>query len=506
MNLHCQPDSDQSVRVSPSGAFTVAAAVLLVGLSAQAVSAQGRFDDLLMRLPDSTNALMLIDVEALRRSPLAVREGWQKQYESTYVNQPMILPPESDRLVLASQMNPNRGFAQAWEAAAISLTEPLSMRSIARAEGGYLDTIGGLEAAWTPSDAYFVSIDADTLGVMHPAHRQAVARWAETSRRSRSIVLSSYLRKAASGANRSTQIVLAVDLQGAVQPHSLQQRLRDSEYTRDDPGKQRKWADVIAGIQGVTLKMKIGTSALATLQVDFTDSAEVFGKDARSVVLGVLDRHGVGLAEMQDWTASVQGSSIRLTGKLSTPGMRQVFSLLELPTSKFSTVKEADVSRSASTDPGYIAQASKRYFASVSTLLDDLQKEFATNRDARRNMAPVVMERYGRRIGRLPILNVDEDLLAYGASVAESLGDVSVASRMAGVRSGVRKSQLYGNYQYSYDGNGYYSERSTQSIQTQMQREEQARASQVRFQTFKEIEDATVQIRNAMTRKYKLQF
>ena len=504
MNLNCQSDSDQPVRGTFSALFAVV--FLLVGFSTEFVSGQGRFDDLLVRLPASTNALMVVDVQAVSRSPLAVREGWLKQYESTYVNQPMILPPESDRLVLASQMNPNRGFAQAWEAAVISLTEPLSMRSIARAEGGYLDSIGGLKAAWTPSDAYFVSIDADTLGGMHPAHRQAVARWVKTSRSSRSVRLSPYLRKAAAAASRSTQIVLAMDLQGAVQPHSLQERLSDSEFTRDDPGKQQKWAAVIAGIQGLTLKMQLGTSALATLQVDFTDSTDVFGKDARAVVLGVLDRHGVGLAEMQSWTASLQGSSMRLTGTLSTPGMRQVFSLLELPTSKFSTVKAEDVSRSTSTDPGYIAQASKRYFASVSTLLDDLQKEFATNRDARRNMAPVVMERYGRRIGRLPILNVDEDLLAYGASVAESLGDVSVSSRMAGVRSGVRKSQLYGNYQYSYDGNGYYSERSTQSIQTQMQREEQARASQVRFQTFKEIEDATVQMRNAMTRKYKVQF
>ena len=53
----------------------------------------------------------------------------------------------------------------------MNLTEPLSMRSIARAEGGYLDKIGGVDCAWTPSDPYFVALEAKQLGVVFPANR-----------------------------------------------------------------------------------------------------------------------------------------------------------------------------------------------------------------------------------------------------------------------------------------------------------------------------------------------
>jgi len=79
------------------------------------------------------------------------------------------------------------------------------------------------------------------------------------------------------------------------------------------------------------------------------------------------------------------------------------------------------------------AKASQAYFQSVSTLLDDLRKEFDTNRDARRTLAPTYMDRYGRRIDRLPILNVDPELLAYGASVSASLRGTAVTTRKAGV-------------------------------------------------------------------------
>lgn len=484
-----------------AGAFVA----LLILVPSEIAEAQGRFDDLLYRIPASANALMVIDVKAVHSSPLAVKEGWASQHEASYVNKPLILPPESDRLVLASQMNPNRDFAQAWEGAVMSLTESLSMRSIARAEGGYVDEIGGLPAAWTPSDAYFVSFDSKTLGVMHPAHRQAISRWAEYSKQNRTVNVSSYLKEAAGMVDgRTTQIVMAIDLKDVVQPHKLQEGLRESELTRDNAAKQRQWATVISGIRGITLSVQIGATARGTLKIDFSESTALFGSDAKTLVLNVLEKYGARIDEMDQWKASLEGYSIVLKGNLSSAAMRKVFSLLELPTSKFSALK--DKTPAAKDDTQSVARASQQYFKSVSTLLDDLRNEFRTNRDARRNMSGVFMDRYGRRIDRLPILNVDEQLLAYGATVASTLRSTSVTKRSASVRSGVRKSQIYGNYAYQYNANGYYSSRSTESMRNQVQREEQAKASKVRFENWKEIEDATAAIRNTMTRKYKVSF
>jgi hypothetical protein len=182
--------------------------------------------------------------------------------------------------------------------------------------------------------------------------------------------------------------------------------------------------------------------------------------------------------------------------------MRKIFSLLELPSAKFSTLKgeEPTDSREA------MAEASKRYFDSVTTLLDDIRQEFTTNRDARHSLAPVYLERYARNIDRLPILNVDEELLAFGGSVGETLRSISVAAKSGGVRSGVRKSQTYGAYNYSYDNNGYYSSRPTQSVKTQIDREEQGRARLMRFDNWKQVEDGLAATRKKMTEKYHMEF
>lgn len=473
-------------------------------LSVQHAPAEGRFDDLLYRIPASANALMVLDVKAIHRSPLAVREGWRDQHQANFVTQPLILPPESDRLVLASQMNPNQGFAQAWELAVMSLTESLSMQSIAKAEGGYVDKIGGLSAAWTPSDAYFVSFDSKTMGVMHPAHRQAISRWAAYSRENRKVNISPYLKQAAGMVDARTQIVMAIDLTDVVQPHELQEGVRESEFTRDDAAKQREWFRIISGVQGLTLKVRLGESARGTLQVDFSERTSPFAKQAKALVLNTLEKYGAGIDEMHQWKASLHGNSIALEGPLTTSAMRKLFSLLELPTSKFSTLK--DESPSDVDDTQSVARVSRIYFKSVSTLLDDLRNEFRTNRDARRSFSATYMERYGRRIDRLPILNVDEELLAYGANVSETLRNVSVAKRMSGVRTGVRKSQTYGSYSYNYRGSGYYSGRSSANARTTVQRQEQATASKIRFESWKEIEDATAAIRVEMTQRYNVEF
>jgi len=139
-------------------------------------------------------------------------------------------------------------------------------------------------------------------------------------------------------------------------------------------------------------------------------------------------------------------------------------------------------------------------------LIDDLRKEFDTNRDARRELAPVYMERYGRKIDRLPILNVDEDLLAYGAAISETLRSMSVVQKSGAVRAGARKSAVYGSYAYSYDDYGYYYGRSNPSIRNQIDRQEQGRARVIRFQSWSEIEDATSEIRKQMTAKYQIEF
>ena len=87
--------------------------------------------------------------------------------------------------------------------------------------------------------------------------------------------------------------------------------------------------------------------------------------------------------------------------------------MLELPSTKFSTLKDElpDTPSSSSPSEASKAAASKTYFKSIAVLIEDLRKTLGDTRD---NHA-VWMERYGRKVDALPILNVDETLLAWGA-------------------------------------------------------------------------------------------
>ncbi len=462
-------------------------------------------DELLKRIPAGANALMVLDVTALQGTPLAQAQGWQKKHEAAFVERPMMLPPEASRIVVASALNFAGELNVDWELAVMNLTEPLSMRSIARAEGGYLDKIGGVDCAWTPSDAYFVALEAKQLGVVFPANRQFVSRWTQSNATG---LTSGYLTAAEKLVDRTNQIVMALDLKDVPQPHRLRERLQASPALKSLSTKLEPIEKLITGVQGLTLRIAVGESARGTLRVDFSESPQLLGTQAKPLLLEVLDRFGAKLPGLDQWTAKTVEKSIVLEGTFSTDALRRVFSLLEIPSVKFSTLKgeipdtPSPSSPSATPSATIKASASITYFKSVAVLIEDLRKTLGDTRD---NHA-VWMERYGRKVDAMPVLNVDDDLLAWGARIGETFRTMALAERASGVKSGVRKSSVYGNYQYNYDQNGYTNFRSNESVKAQINTEEKAQATAVRFNSWKEIEDATADIRKEMTKRYETEF
>ncbi|MFK7776492.1 MAG: hypothetical protein QM501_00035 [Gimesia sp.] len=469
------------------------------------VSAWAQFDDLLKRIPASANSLVVIDVKALHASPLARKDGWLKKHEAAYVGRPIFLPPEANKIILAAQIDMSQEMHENWELAVIDMKEPIPMRSIARAEGGYVDSINGLHAAWTPSNAYFVRLNTSVMGVMYPANRQAVSRWADFGRTNTKTVVSPYLVQSTKNVRPGgSQIAMAIDLHDIALPHQLQKSLEQSEILKGNKSKITELFDIISGIQGATFSVKVGSKAEGELKIDFKSDTAKFSSFAKPLVLEALGNFGVYIDDLETWKTELKGKSIILRGPLSNDGMRRVFSILEIPTTKFSELKDQDVSPGS---PEAVSKASLTYFKSITVLIDDLRKYLHTHKDNH----SVYNERYARKIDRLPILNVDEDLLNYGSQVAETLRHISLAKRGAGARSGVRNSSVYGSYSYDYNSNNnsnnnYYNRRSNASVKIQNRTEEQAKATGVRFSSWKEIEDATAAIRRDMTKRYNVEF
>ena len=66
-------------------------------------------------------------------------------------------------------------------------------------------------------------------------------------------------------------------------------------------------------------------------------------------------------------------------------------------------------------------------------------------------------DKYAKRIERMPILGVDEDVLNYGAFVANTLRQASGSVKTMGIQSNLRESQITGGDVYGGDyGYGDY--------------------------------------------------
>ncbi|MGE3314219.1 MAG: hypothetical protein AB7O26_03810 [Planctomycetaceae bacterium] len=480
-----------------------AIALAVVGVAQSSAVAQVKYNDLLKRIPRTANAIMAVNVDGLHNSPIGKEKRWMDIHEENYVNKPFILPPEASWAVIGAMLDPVSNES-VWELGVMLMSSDISMRSIARSEKGYVDTINGVETALVPSNAYFINFADKTLGVMYPGHRQAVARWIDFVKNSKESELSPYLKSAAEVLDDKTiQVVLAIDLKDMVRPHALKEKLANSEALKGKKVDLEALGQAITTLQGATLTVSLRDKAYGRLQIDFGGGIHVLTPVAKELILEALDDAGARIEEMKDWKMETSGGSVSLFGVLEPSGLRRIGSVLELPSAKLS----ADSGTQAPEGP--TAKASKAYYDSVQTLVDDLRKTLRDNRD---NHA-VWMEKYARKIDRLPVLNVDEQLLAFGAQSAERLRQSAVAKRSALVRSGVRKSETYGNYfdggfgnvnNFNNGGVGFV--RSGENERASIQLAENASATKVRVEQWKLIEDDMAKIRQDMTRKYKVEF
>ena len=486
----------------------------LVFLNAE-LSVKAGFDDLLKKVPAGANTLVLIDVETTLTAPVAVKNGWGKQLEINYVERPVFLPPEATRLVLSAMLRSSADFARVWELAAMELSEPMSMRSIARAEGGYLDNIAGAPAAWTPSDAYFVSLGGDQLGVMFPAERQFVSRWVKFTQENTENRLSEYLQSAAKLVNQKVPILLAMDLRDVVHLHEIEKGLQESEFIKKEKLDISQAVEVLASLQGAVLRVAVGADVQGQLRIDFQESIAPIKTVAKELVLDALGDLGAPVDDIKDWKLELEEKAITMRGPLSKHGQRRVFSIVEIPSTKFSTLKGVEMADSKEVPESRIREASQTYFKSIQVLFRDLRRDLQGNK-----AVAAVLERYARQIGRMPILHVDQELLDYGATVANTLRSVALAKRQGGIQAGVATAGMggggyssYSNYSTGYYGTGYVpaedlyaGARRSAADRTRIKAEAMADSKRSRVEGKQYIEELSASVRRRMTEKYGVEF
>lgn len=454
---------------------------------------QAGFPELIRRVPGESNAIMLIDAERLFESPIAQREGWKKKQTAEFAQRPLAVPPQATKVVRAGQLDLQE-FASPWAVTLIEAAAAPSLDVIAKREKGYLDKVAGSKAAWSPRGAYVVSVGSSAVGVLSPPNRQFLASWLKQP----SGKISDYLLHASQSMSATdAQMVLALDLDEALDPERVKAALAHSPAVIAAKGDPQALAAVVAGLRGIKFEVVFKEKAWGRLMLEFNSDPAALVKIARPLVVEVLDQAGASLDDIQDWPVEQKGNVIALHGELTASSLLRLGSLFELPSIELDPNEEPIVADKPQ------MYATQNHFKAVSNLLDDLLHQ---KRDAKtQGQLALWVDQYAKRVDRLPLVNVDQDMQKYSAEVAEDLRDIALALKGAGIRSGVRTAGTYSTGGYGgYDG--YYGYRGVDSERRAIRAQERGSSAMSSAEIGNKIRADTSRIRQLMTERYKVEF
>src|SRR5262249_38400859 len=134
--------------------------------------------EMLAKLPESVNAVTVINLESLLSSPRAKQEKWTTGFQEGYLSGALLIPPTVQTAVLASRYDPCRSAARVeFGVARLVRRFPVSIRDLARKEHGPIDTIGGQDVAVPSRFGYVAQLGPGLVGGMAPPNRQEMSRW-----------------------------------------------------------------------------------------------------------------------------------------------------------------------------------------------------------------------------------------------------------------------------------------------------------------------------------------
>jgi hypothetical protein len=483
---------------------------MLVGFIAT-TSATANYYELLRRVPESANTIILIDVERMLMSPIAMKENWREKGNSEGVT--LHFPINAVRYMLASKLDATSNFEDLGNIALIEATESLSLPRMAKTEGGYLDTVDGQQIAYSPRNAFFVSLEPTILGVSFPANRQDLSRWLRSLKRLDQPQVSDYLQQAVKLAHGKDQMVVAFDLTDLFTPRMIRDRLHHAESLAGKDVDLDVLTKVLASAKGVTLTMEATERLNGKLQLDLGESPTPIKEVARVLILEVLENRGLLLDEMKDWRLLVEAKAITLEGRMTSHGLKRLTELIPFPVDTVDLKQaggkqgERASEAAAPSSPGNLqVTASKKYYDRITERLKDLRVELRGAQKAK--FAQKMLNDASHEIDRLPVLNVDEELLAYGAGVSSSLRGMRNLSKTAGLDYQYRTAQIQGNASsgYGYGYGGFYGGGSVAGATTSTYRQETALLQANELEVLNMLEEKTAEIRRKMTLKYQVEF
>jgi hypothetical protein len=480
------------------------------------------FAELAKLLPDGSNAVVIVNAEAIYNSPLGQREGIQRKYADSFEASPLILPPSAQRGVMGTSLE-LATLRPDWEAAVMELSVEPSAGDIARRRNGRTDYFAGTESAWLGSKFCILKFAPRTFGVITPTTRQEAAQWAADVKAGTAGELAPYLAEAVANADREAiHVILAIDLAEAFTAANLQAAIvKAPEFKGIAPADA---AVILASVRGAKIGVSFSESMTGRLQLDFASDVAPLAAMAKPIILKAVGKAGAMLPEFATWEAKTGPKSLALEGPLTEDGMRRIFSVLSIDAAAMEAQepeKATTTTVSAADQKKAMGVASLRYFRGVNKYIDDIDRlQKASSLD----QAVMWIENYARHVDNLPKRNVDPDLLQYGnyvsqtfraivdqASGAISQWDAAGAPVVTNYRIGLlptaRTVNYGGDFQRMYAPFGYEDidpQATQQNIEKSQQQIDQAVAEAQK--SLKQLVSDNQTVRSKMTARYGVQF
>ena len=492
-------------------------------------ASHAQFEGMKYRVPADANTLILINAEKMFGSPVADRGRWEARRKAAYDAGISGLPPDGTEVLLAGRTDFEYG-SSVWELGMLKLRGDRSVADVAQRYGGVMDQIAERDATRLPNDNYVVQLMSNLLAAYTPANRQDVKRWLSSTDVGGVSKLPSYLEQGFGYATKSgTPIVMALDVSGSVSAADVKTSLTSFQSLKDSGISAEPLTKLFAGIQGITLGITLQDQVVGAIRVDFAESPKILAEVGKPLLLEVLQKQGAMIEDLRQWQPSIEGNTFLLRGTFSESGTRRVLSVLELPRSLSDAMQQTASTNANPEDAQRLA--SQQYFQQITALLDDLRAKPKRSGVQTFGQAAIWYDKYARKIDGMSILNVDDDLVNYAASMAIALRQAEMIMKGVGMRSSVRTAgnqPVSGGYSWSvggyragrgYNGGLYGAYGTTMGVgagQASLRAKGQSDAiirGQERTsgaanvqQVWQYIDESTAAIRRDLTRKYSADF
>ncbi len=463
--------------------------------------AAAQFEPLVKWVPDTANSLVLVRSEDIFKSDLATQENWLQEYQRAYAAGLEFLPTTIERYTIASQID-YQFMQPLWTVSVYEKKgDPISLTEVTDRLGGSLDLLSGYDAVNLRSDVFLVKLQPNLAASMAPANRQYTIRWLQSQARS-TPVLSDYLNDAVKLGTEDAQIIAAFDLQDVLKAEDVRTELTGFECVNESECDVA--FGVLSALKGVTLGVKVDGQVTGFFNLDITRNPSAIKAKAKEILLEALSLQGMLVDDFEKWELTHAGNRFQLAGPLSAEGLRTINLLIQHPLEEVMgfTGSRSGTGGVVETDMGTV---SKKYFDSIDRVLEAYrQKPEMKNL----NSYATWFDLQARKIDALPVVGVDDELVAFAQFVTDRFREMSVVMRSAEL-SKTERATSFQNYSYSYrygrwGGYGEYWDNSKNRATAASV--ERLRGKNAAREILDEVEDRAGHIRQEMSKKYGINF